>query len=79
MKSETYWISSGLSELISPCVIFRVAVASVPAGAGVILYSGKRSLTLKPVDLDHYAGERGRRGGLLPRGFQRIEQLSVSE
>jgi topoisomerase-4 subunit A len=56
-----------------------VAVASVPTGAGVTLYSGKRSLTLKPLDLDTYAGARGRRGGLLPRGLQRIEQLRVSE
>ncbi len=56
-----------------------VAVASVPAGVGVMLYSGKRSLTLRPVDLDNYAGERGRRGGLLPRGLQRVECLSVSE
>jgi topoisomerase-4 subunit A len=56
-----------------------VAIASVPAGAGVMLYSGKRSLTLRPVDLDRYAGERGRRGGLLPRGFQRVERLGVSE
>jgi topoisomerase IV subunit A len=33
---------------------------------------------LKPADLDVYQGERGRRGRLLPRGFQRVEGLSVA-
>jgi topoisomerase-4 subunit A len=56
-----------------------VAVVSIPAGAGAVLYSGKRSLTLRTVDLDHYMGERGRRGRLLPRGFQRVNGLGVAE
>jgi len=38
---------------------------------------GKRSLNLKPTDLDHYAGDRGRRGRLLPRGLQRVDRLTV--
>ena len=37
--------------------------------------SGKRSLTLKPADLDHYLGERGRRGSKLPRGFQKVDLM----
>jgi len=56
-----------------------VAVASIPTGGGAVLYSGKRSLTLRTVDLDHYMGERGRRGRLLPRGFQRVDGLGVAE
>ena len=56
-----------------------IAVAGIPAGRGAVLYSGKRSLTLRAVDLDHYVGERGRRGKLLPRGFQRVNGLGVAE
>ncbi|HYQ90898.1 MAG TPA: DNA topoisomerase IV subunit A [Candidatus Competibacteraceae bacterium] len=56
-----------------------VAMASIPAGRGAVLYSGKRSLTLRAVDLDHYMGERGRRGKLLPRGFQRVNSVAVAE
>lgn len=56
---------------------FVVAIAVVPAGECLVLYAGKRHLTLKPKDLEHYSGERGRRGLKLPRGFQRIETLSV--
>lgn len=38
--------------------------------------SGKRTLTLKPKDLKHYKGERGRRGLKLPRGFQKADGLT---
>jgi topoisomerase-4 subunit A len=44
----------------------------------LILFSGKRSFTLKPADLKHYMGERGKRGNKLPRGFQKVERLEVS-
>ncbi len=54
-----------------------VALACVPKGAAVTLYCGKRHLTLKPTDLDAYAGERGKRGRELPRGLQRVERLAV--
>ena len=49
-------------------------VAIAPAG-GVILTSGKRTLTLKAGDLEAFAGVRGRRGSLLPRGFQRVSDI----
>ncbi|MEJ2418406.1 MAG: DNA topoisomerase IV subunit A [Exilibacterium sp.] len=43
------------------------------------LNSGKRHLSLKRVDLEHYRGERGRRGNKLPRGFQKVDSLDVTE
>ncbi|MFP2768724.1 DNA topoisomerase IV subunit A [Oceanisphaera sp. KMM 10153] len=49
----------------------------VPTGANVTLHAGKRKLTLKPTDLAHYQGERGRRGALLPRGLQRVDSLEI--
>lgn len=49
----------------------------VGADDAVTLFAGKRKLTLKPADLDHYRGERGRRGNKLPRGLQRVENISV--
>lgn len=51
----------------------------LPAQAGVILYAGKRKLSLKATDLDHYRAERGRRGSLLPRGLQRVTGLEISD
>lgn len=52
-------------------------LAVLPAGAALVLQAGKRTLTLKADDLEHYKGERGRRGNKLPRGFQRVDALLV--
>lgn len=52
-------------------------LAVLPAGATLVLQAGKRTLSLKGDDLEHYKGERGRRGNKLPRGFQRVDSLLV--
>ena len=49
----------------------------MPEGSSVTLHAGKRKLTLKPSDLEHYYGERGRRGNKLPRGLQRVDEAVV--
>lgn len=43
----------------------------------VNVYSGKRHLSMKFKDLEHYIGERGRRGNKLPRGFQNVSHAEV--
>ena len=58
---------------------FLCALAVVPPGVGLTILSGKRHFTLKPADLDAYQGERGRRGHLLPRGFQRVDGITVGQ
>ncbi len=57
---------------------FMVAVASVPEGGKLTIYSGKRHLSLRPSDLDAYQGERGRRGNKLPRGFQKVDRIALA-
>ncbi|GGA81677.1 DNA topoisomerase 4 subunit A [Neiella marina] len=54
-------------------------IALVPPGLSVVLKAGKRKLTLKPADLEHYKGDRGRRGNKLPRGLQRVEEILVEQ
>lgn len=56
---------------------FVVDIAVLDSGQSLVLHSGKRKLTLKPKDLEHYMGERGRRGNKLPRGFQKVDSMSV--
>ena len=46
-------------------------------GDSLVVHSGKRFLTMKYKDLEHYRGERGRRGHKLPRGFQKVDRLEV--
>ncbi len=52
-------------------------LAVLAPGATLVLQAGKRTLSLKADDLEHYKGERGRRGNKLPRGFQRVDSLLV--
>ncbi|AMK29163.1 DNA topoisomerase IV subunit A [Pseudomonas mosselii] len=56
---------------------FVTDLAVISEGATLVLQAGKRTLSLKPDDLEHYKGERGRRGSKLPRGFQRVDSLMV--
>ena len=53
------------------------AVCAVPVGRELKLLSGKRTLTLKAMDIDSYRGNRAQRGSLLPRGFQKVEGIEV--
>ena len=55
---------------------FVVGIEVISVGQSLTVYSGKRYLVLKPKDIEHYLGERGRRGSKLPRGFQRVDSLS---
>lgn len=56
---------------------YVVATNVVPSDTPITLLAGKRKLTLKPSDLEHYRGERGRRGNKLPRGLQRVDAIIV--
>ncbi len=58
---------------------FVVALACVPEDGKLIAYSGKRHIALKARDLEHYQGERGRRGSKLPRGFQKVDSIEVED
>lgn len=50
---------------------------ALPQQSTVTLYAGKRKLGLRPSDLENFRGERGRRGGLLPRGLQRVTRIEI--
>lgn len=58
---------------------FVVSVNVINPGQCLTLHSGKRHITLKMSDLEHYKGERGRRGNKLPRGFQKVDKAEVSD
>ena len=54
---------------------YVVAVLSMPENCALKVVSGKRFLTLKTADIEHYTGSRAKRGSALPRGFQRVDGL----
>jgi len=43
----------------------------------LLVHAGQRHLRMRHRDLENYVGERARRGRKLPRGFQKVDRLSV--
>jgi len=56
---------------------FTRAVVCLPKGKKLRVQSGKRHVILKPADIKHYVSERGKRGRKLPRGYQKVDAISV--
>ena len=54
-----------------------VAIAALGPEDSLRVRSGQREMTLKPKDLEHYLGNRARRGMALPRGWRNVERLQV--
>jgi len=54
-----------------------VAVCVLGAEQSLRIVSGQRQMTLRPKDLEHYVGSRGRRGMALPRGWRKVERLGA--
>jgi topoisomerase-4 subunit A len=58
---------------------FVVAMTVVSEEDTLTVYAGRRHHNLKPSDLEHYRGERGRRGNKLPRGFQNVDRIAAAD
>ncbi len=54
-----------------------VAAVVLRSGQELLVHAGARHLRMKAKDLENYVGERARRGRKLPRGFQKVDRLSV--
>lgn len=54
-----------------------VSIAVISEGEKLTFHAGKRHWTLKESELEHYRGERGRRGHKLPRGLQNVDRFEV--
>lgn len=52
-----------------------VAIVTFAEGDSLAVESGKRTVTLKPADIANFMGTRGRRGAVLPKGFQKVDGL----
>lgn len=54
-----------------------IGIGLMKEGDMLIVNAGKRHVKMKFKDLEHYQGERGRRGNKLPRGFQNVSSIEV--
>jgi len=58
---------------------FVAAIAVLNADQVLVIHSGKRHFNLTMNDLEHYRGERGRRGNKLPQGFRKVDAVEVQD
>jgi len=56
---------------------FMLTAVVMKKADALIIHAGKRHLKMKLSDLEHYFGERARRGNKLPRGFQKVDAVVV--
>lgn len=57
---------------------FIVALCVIGSADVLTIHAGRRYLNMKSADLEHYRGERGRRGNKLPRGFQNVDRVEIN-
>jgi len=51
------------------------AVCVLDENQALQIVAGKRQMTIKPKDLEHYRASRGRRGSALPRGWRNVTRI----
>ena len=56
-----------------------VAATVSPEDGNLQVHTGTRTMTIKWNDLDDYYGDRALRGGLLPKGWRKVERLEGVE
>jgi topoisomerase-4 subunit A len=58
---------------------YMVGLVAVPPGGEILVWAGQRYLRMGAKDLEHFRGERAKRGRKLPRGFQRVTRIELAE
>ena len=58
---------------------FVAAIDCIQDGEKLTVFAGKKHKTMKAAEVDEFAGERGRRGRKLPRGYQKVDSLQVEK
>ena len=56
---------------------YVVAMTAMAETDNLVVYAGQRHTTLKTADHEHYIGERGRRGNMLPRGYRNVKRIEA--
>jgi len=56
---------------------YVVAMTAMAETDKLVVYSGKKHVTLKSADQEYYIGERGRRGNMLARGYRSVVRIKA--
>ncbi len=58
---------------------YMVGMAVIAEGEEFLVWAGQRYMRIGRKDLEHFRGERAKRGRKLPRGFQRVTQIEIAK
>ena len=58
---------------------FMAGAIALVKGQDCLVWAGQRYLRLSWAESENYWGERAQRGGLLPRGFRKVDRLTLAE
>ena len=56
---------------------YVVAITTMAETDNLLIYAGKKHITMKSADQEYYIGERGRRGNMLPRGYRNVNSIKA--
>jgi topoisomerase IV subunit A len=56
---------------------YVVAMTVMAETDKLVIYSGKKHMTMKSADQEYYIGERGRRGNMLARGYRNVIRIKA--
>ncbi len=56
---------------------YVVAMTTMAETDNLLIYAGKKHMTMKSADQEYYIGERGRRGNMLPRGYRNVNSIKA--
>ena len=57
---------------------YMIGMVVVAQSDEILVWAGQRYLRIGKKDLEHFRGERAKRGHKLPRGFQRVTKIEVA-
>jgi len=56
---------------------YVVAMTAMGEEDKLLIYSGKKHMTMKSGDQEYYIGERGRRGNMLARNYGKVIRIKA--
>jgi topoisomerase-4 subunit A len=57
---------------------YMIGLVVIAEGEEILVWAGQRYMRIGRKDLEHFRGERAKRGRKLPRGFQRVTGIEVA-
>jgi len=57
---------------------YMIGMVVIAEGKEILVWAGQRYMRIGRKDLEHFKGERAKRGRKLPRGFQRVTKIEVA-